>query len=332
MIRLISILSISLLGIAVCEEDKFLSGTRQITFEGKRAGEGYFSADGKKMIFQSEREEGNPFYQIYLMDLETGDVERVSPGHGKTTCAWIHPGGKKVMFASTQTDAEAEAKQKAEIEFRNSGETRRYSWDYDAEFELFEYDLETRKYRNLTDAKGYDAEGAYSPDGKHIVFASNRQAYDGSMSEFDQKAFKLDKKFPMEIYISDSDGKNVRRLTNVDGYDGGPFFSSDGKKICWRRFDRKGLTAEIFTMNLDGSDQKQLTQMGVMSWAPFFSSFRRIPDFCQQQNGVWQLRAISGAGRWKRQTRSCYLYRWVRWSSRFLSRWQKAFLDAEAER
>ncbi len=81
-------------------EAAFLGNPRQLTFEGKRAGEGYFSADGTKMIFQSEREEGNPFYQIYLLDLETGDTERISPGTGKTTCAWIHPDGKRVLFAS----------------------------------------------------------------------------------------------------------------------------------------------------------------------------------------------------------------------------------------
>ena len=70
---------------AVDQEARLLTGTRQLTFAGKRAGEGYFSADGSKMIFQSEREKGNPFFQIYLMDLETGDTERISPGHGKTT-------------------------------------------------------------------------------------------------------------------------------------------------------------------------------------------------------------------------------------------------------
>ena len=59
------------------------------------------------MVFQSERDPRNPFYQIYLTDLETGDIERVSPGFGKTTCAWIHPSGEKVLFASTQDDPEA---------------------------------------------------------------------------------------------------------------------------------------------------------------------------------------------------------------------------------
>jgi hypothetical protein len=50
-------------------EARLLTKTHQITFAGRRAGEGYFSADGKRMIFQSEREPDNPFYQIYLLDL-----------------------------------------------------------------------------------------------------------------------------------------------------------------------------------------------------------------------------------------------------------------------
>src|SRR5207247_7135633 len=49
-------------------EEQFLSNTRQLTFAGKRSGEGYFSSDGKTLIFQSEREPDNPFYQIYLLD------------------------------------------------------------------------------------------------------------------------------------------------------------------------------------------------------------------------------------------------------------------------
>ena len=301
-------LALLLLGSALAEvrsedvsgnEVALLQGTRQLTFQGIRAGEGYFSADGTKMIFQSEREEGNPFYQIYLMDLETGDIERVSPGMGKTSCAWIHPNGKKVMFASTHSNDASEEQQKAEYEMRESGTARKYSWDYDAEFEIYEYDLETKEYKNLTNTEGYDAEGAYSPDGKHIIFGSNRQAYDGTMSEADQKAFKLDKKFPMEIYTSDADGSNVNRLTSTDGYDGGPFFSADGKKICWRRFDRKGLTAEIFTMNLDGSDERQLTHFGAMSWAPYFHPSGEYLIFTTNKHGFdnFELYLVDAAGK-----------------------------------
>ena len=56
-------------------ERDFLSRVRRLTVEGRRAGEGYWSPDGKRLVFQSEREPGNPFYQIYVLDLATGDVE-----------------------------------------------------------------------------------------------------------------------------------------------------------------------------------------------------------------------------------------------------------------
>src|SRR5687768_3035593 len=83
------------------DETQFLSNIRQLIFEGKRSGEGYFSADGKALIFQSERESDNPFYQIYILDLTSGDIHRVSPGTGKTTCGFFRPGTDDVLFAST---------------------------------------------------------------------------------------------------------------------------------------------------------------------------------------------------------------------------------------
>ena len=136
------------------DEAMYLAKPRQLTFDGKRAGEGYFSRDGSLMTFQSERDRENPFYQIYLLDLETGDTNRVSPGYGKTTCSWIHPSERRVLFASTHGDPEAKAKQKAELDFRASGQTRRYSWDYDENFEIYAADFDGRNVTQLTDALG----------------------------------------------------------------------------------------------------------------------------------------------------------------------------------
>ena len=252
------------------EEEQFLSNIRQLTFEGRRAGEGYFGPNGNLMVLQSERETDNPFYQIYLMDFETGDVERISPGYGKTTCSWIHPNQQEVLFSSTHSNPEARNKQKEELAFRASGKERRYSWDYDENFELYLYDRKSKNYRQLTNAIGYDAEAAISPDGNWIVFSSNRLAYSKPMLDVDRKIFENDKAFMMDIYKMRTDGTNLQQLTDSRGYDGGPFFSQDGKRICWRRFSEDGATAEIFTMNADGSNQMQITEMGAMSWAPFF--------------------------------------------------------------
>jgi Tol biopolymer transport system component len=72
------------------------------------------------------------------------------------------------------------------------------------------------------------------------------------------------------------------------GYDGGAFFSPDGKKLVFRAsrptspaevkeykdYLANGLVAptkmEIFTCNVDGSDLKQVTNLGGANWAPFF--------------------------------------------------------------
>ncbi|APZ93449.1 M28 family peptidase [Fuerstiella marisgermanici] len=255
---------------AAKQEGQLLRRTRQLTYEGRRAGEGYFSADGRQMVFQSERYDGNPFFQIYLLNRDTGDTELISPGHGKTTCAWIHPDGEKVLYASTQDDPDAKQEQADEIARRESGKERRYSWDYDAFYDIYEYDLKTKEYKNLTDAKGYDAEGSWSPDGKLIAFASNRSAYQEKLTDKQQKMFEQDPAWASEIYLMNSDGSNVRRLTKTPGYDGGPFFSPDGKHICWRRFSENGATAEIMTMDVTGENQKQLTHLETMSWAPYY--------------------------------------------------------------
>lgn len=248
----------------------FFSDARQITFQGPKSGEGYFSADGKKMIIQSERQEGNPFYQMYVMDLKSGSVDKLSPGHGKTTCGWIHPKMKKAMWSSTHLDPEWEKKQTEEISSRKNPVKGKYSWSYDEQYDIFESELNGKNVKRLTKELGYDAEGSYSPDGNWISFASNRTGYSSQLNDEEKKLFAKDPSSQMEIYIMKSDGTQVRRLTENLGYDGGPFFSADGKQITWRRFDKTGATAEIYTMNTDGTNQKQITRLNAMSWAPFF--------------------------------------------------------------
>jgi Tol biopolymer transport system component len=267
-------------------EADFLTGVRQLTFEGKRSGEGYFSADGSKMIFQSEREPGNPFYQIYLMDLTTGDVSRVSPGVGKTTCSFIDPRTGDILFASTHHDPRSADLQAEEIAFRASGQERRYAWDYDPEMEIWVRSSRDGTLTRLTHARGYDAEASYSPDGAWVVFSSTRQAYERTLDDRERAQLEADPSWFGEIYIMPADGSTApRRLTDVPGYDGGPFFSPDGTRIVWRRFDEEGLIADIWTMSLDGSDARQITDFGAMSWAPYIHPSGRYVVFASNKLG-----------------------------------------------
>src|ERR1700752_1347913 len=142
------------------QEADHLRNIRQVTTDFVRAGEGYFSPDGKQIIFQAEEKDtGNPFYQIFVQDLATGRYRRVSPGVGKTTCSFFRPDGKKIIFASSHLDPEA--KQKQEEEYQKRAEDAkagrrpaRYRWDFDPWMDIFEANPDGTELKRITDIKG----------------------------------------------------------------------------------------------------------------------------------------------------------------------------------
>lgn len=223
------------------KENAFLSNIRQITVDGEKNGEAYFSPNGKEIIFQGVRK-GDKFYQIYKMDSDGKNIKLISTGKGKTTCAYYSPDGKKIIYSSSHLDPESEQKMPTKH--------GSYSWDFEESMDIFQANPDGSNLKRLTTAKGYDAEGTFSHDGKKIVFTSQR---DGDS----------------ELYIMDSDGKNQKRLTNYKGYDGGAFFSPDDKKIVYRRFDKYG-NAQIVLMNSDGTNIKELTGTKAINWCPAF--------------------------------------------------------------
>ena len=243
-------------------EQAFLKNITQLTSEFVRAGEGYFSPDAKSIIFQAEeKESGNPFYQIFTMDLANKKSVRVSPGIGKTTCSYFSPDGKKILFASSHLDPKSKEYYGEEYKLRDeekkAGKRRTYKWDFDPAMEIFEANPDGSGMKRLTDSPGYDAEASYSPDGKSIVFCSNRSGAEN-----------------LELYIMDSDGKNVRQLTNAPGcYYGGPFFSPDGKRIIFRTDRQKKDNLQIHVIDVDGKNDRTLAEnLAWVQWCPFWYS------------------------------------------------------------
>ena len=240
-------------------EQKYLTNIRAVTTGFVRAGEGYFSPDGKRIIFQAEEAgTGNPFYQIFVMDLATGSFRRVSPGRGRTTCGYFRPDGQKIIFASSHADPKALEVQAAETQQRaedaKAGTRRRYSWDFDPQMKIYESNPDGTALACLTpDATAYTAEGSYSNDGKQIVYSSGRAG-------------------DVQISVMNADGTGSRRVTNAPNcYNGGPFFSPDASKIVFRADRQEKDRLQLYVVNADGGGEKQLTNDPKwVYWAPFW--------------------------------------------------------------
>jgi Tol biopolymer transport system component len=240
-------------------ESMHLNNIRQVTSDFVRAGEGYFSPDGKKIIFQAEEKDtGNPFYQIFVMDLATGQYRRISPGVGRTTCGYFRPDGKKVIFASSHDDPDARKHQTAEIkqreEDRKNGVRRRYSWDFDPHMKIYEANLDGTELKCLTPtAKVYTAEGSYSADGSKIVYSAGNAGN-------------------VQLYIMNADGSGARQITRATGcYNGGPFLSPDGKKVIFRADRKEKDRLQLFEINVDGTGERAITNDDKwVYWAPYW--------------------------------------------------------------
>ena len=248
-------------------EAKHLKNVQQVTKGMEKAGEGYFSPDGKSIIYQAVPP-GYPFYQIYTQQLVgSGEPRQLSTGRGRTTCSYFSPDGKKVLFASSHLDpaidrTEADARRRQE-EDRKSKNQRRYEWDFDPYMEIFEADLDGKNLRQLTKTYGYDAEGAYSQDGKLIAFCRDSEA------DSQAPAATARPKNP-DIYLMNSDGSNVRRLTTAPGYDGGPFISPDQKWILFRSDRKKESYLQIHVIGIDGQNDTALTDNQGVNWGPYW--------------------------------------------------------------
>ena len=232
-------------------EAKHLANIRQVTFGLPRAGEGYFSPDGTYIVYQAFPV-GYPFYQIYVQALDERVPRRVSPGRGRTTCAYFTRDGESILFASAHTHPEIEAEEKRARDLAAEGGRRRYEWDFDPHMDIYVANFDGTGLTQLTDTPGYDAEGSYSFDGEQIVFTSSR---DGDP----------------DLYIMDADGGNVRQLTDIDGYDGGPFFSPDDQWVIFRSDREEEHMLQLYAISVDGKTEVQLTNdLNTVNWAPYF--------------------------------------------------------------
>ena len=137
-------------------QEKHLRNVHQLTFGGQNA-EAYFSADGKKLIYQSTHGDVK-CDQIFEMNIDGTDQHMVSTGKGRTTCSFFFPDGKKILYASTHL-ASPECPPKPDY-------SKGYVWGVYAGYDIFTANPDGSDLKQLTTTPGYDAEATISLDGK----------------------------------------------------------------------------------------------------------------------------------------------------------------------
>ena len=102
--------------------------------------------------------------------------------------------------------------------------------------------------------RGQDACSYFFPDGRHVIFTSTRDHMDFPIGNWSDE-----RNYPQgaELYITDIDGGNRKRLTDNPYYEAEVSVSPDGKKILFTRQVDGAL--DLYLMNPDGSGEKKLT-------------------------------------------------------------------------
>ncbi len=239
------------------DDEPHLADLRRLTFGGDNA-EAYWSPDGRRLIFQRTPPGGGCDAQ-YVLDLDSGEVELVSSGAGRTSCGYFDfPAGESLIYATTE-GASRECPARPD-------HSQGYVWPIYDSFEIVRRDRQGVTVPLIT-GPGYDAEATECFTDGRILFTSMRHG-------------------DLDLYVADHNGANVRQLTSAPGYDGGAFFTPDCARIVWRasrpqgedladyqRLLQRNLVRpgrlEIFVMDADGANVRQLTRHGAGSFAPY---------------------------------------------------------------
>jgi TolB protein len=246
------------------EESLHLKNVQQLTVPAmgfERAGEAYFSPDGKTIAFQAVPT-GKEYYQIYVMNLEEKIPRMVSTGKGACTCAYFHPYEKKMIFASSHSDPQIE-----QLDDSAQVPNGTYKWDFTPYMNIYEANWDGTELTALTSGPAYHAECAYSSDGTQIVYASNEDE-------------------TMNLYTMDRYGSHVRQVTHsVNCYNGGPFFSPDNSKIIFRADPERAHFLQIYVVDVDGNNLRKLTDNQAVNWAPYWHPNGKVITFTTSLHG-----------------------------------------------
>ncbi len=224
------------------------------------------SPDGKRLVYISAVDGREQLFTMnvdgtHSVRLTHDDVDHEDP-------AWS-PDGKKIAFVYIKADTEAIALMNTDgtaVEILTPKGTRAIhpNWSPDGthlvyctdddlapprknDADIQVVDLRTRRITTLITG-GVNTYPAWSPDGKQIAFRRML----GEMNS--------------EVFIANSDGSNIRNLTNHPAFDGWPAWSPDGTQIAFG--SNRNANYQIFLMRPDGSDVRLLANTEGRATAP----------------------------------------------------------------
>lgn len=130
---------------------------------------------------------------------------------------------------------------------------------------------------------------SWSPDGTMIAFASTR--YDPSI---DACPTGIDLRCRTDIYVMNSDGSGVTRLTTDPAPEWDPVWSPDGMQIAFVKGESE---TEVFIMQADGSNVRKVTTTeGGSGFAPSWSPDGRQIVFGSIQYEDWGIFVVDTDG------------------------------------
>jgi Tol biopolymer transport system component len=164
--------------------------------------------------------------------------------------------------------------------------------------EIWTADPEGMTARQLTDNAFDDLSPAWSPDGTHIAFVSDRN---------DPLAHQSGHAPIWDLYVMNADGSDAARLTHCGDDCGGngvlsPSWSPDGSRLAFAMSKRRGpsdlyFQTDLYVVNADGSGLDQITQTPGQEQDPAWSPDGTRIAFSRHVDGQLDVFTVSVDGK-----------------------------------
>ncbi len=256
-----------------------------------------FSPDGRTIAFF--RQQGYADWDLFLQSLEATAPEQVTSETFRNAAglAWM-PNGRGIVFSASGagpvslwrvavpgnrpiplTDQGAYLRRTFPA-FSPRGDRLAYTEVEPGKAAIWQFvnprvNESSIQPHSLIASSRWDGRAVPSPDGKRLLFESNRTG-------------------PSEIFISEVDGSQQRQITFLNADTGSPMWSPDGRRIC---FDaRTGGVGDIFVVGDQGGAVRQLTTDPAEDVSPSWSSNGHWIYFASNRTGRHETWKVPSAG------------------------------------